>query len=103
MVNKVSDLIAWGIHSGKYHRSIQTCPCPDCKDQKKIVFTTWISGMAYKLCPLEVALLEQTGDPLPWSESPNVLGLPQGIIDQVVHRANTKADDCIQFLRMQGY
>ncbi len=103
MVNKVSDLIAWGIHSGKYYRSIQMCSCPDCKDQKKVQFTTWINGMAYQLCPLEVALLEATGDPLPWSESPNILGLPQGIIDEVVHRANTKADDCILFLRSLGY
>lgn len=103
MANKVSDLIEGGILSRRYERTIHTCPCQNCKDQKKVRFTTWLDGVPYHLCPLEVALLEQTGDPLPWTESRRVLNLPQPIIDDTLHRANTNADDCVQFLRSQGF
>lgn len=103
MAAKVSDLIAGGILSGRYQRSIQTCPCENCKQQRTIRFTAWVNGIPYQLSPLEVALLEKTGNPLPWSEAQSTLDLPATIVDQVVHRANTSADDCIQFLRSQGF
>ena len=103
MANKVSDLIEGGILAGSYERTINTCGCESCRNRKTVRFITWVNGMAHHLCPLEVALLEKTGSPLPRSEAQQILDLPQPLIDQVLYRADMNADDCVLFLRSQGF
>lgn len=103
MAERVSDLIEGGILSGRYERTINTCGCESCRDRKALRFITWVNGMALQLCPLEVALLEKIGSPLPRSEAQQVLDLPELIVDQVLYRADTNADDCVQFLRSHGF
>lgn len=103
MADKVSDLIEGGILSGKYERTTNTCPCESCKHRKEIRFVTWINGMAYQLCPLEVAMLERAGSPLPRGQAQKILDLPQSLVDQVMYRADTSADDCVRFLRSHGF
>lgn len=103
MTDKVSDLIEWGIFSGRYVRTINTCHCETCRNRRELRFTTWVNGLPECLCPLEVAMFEKTGNPLPRSEAQKILGLPQSVIDQVLYRADTNADDCIRFLRSQGF
>ena len=96
-MDKVSDLIEGARLSGRYTVDVGESYC---SMGNQIRF---IDRSGRRLCPLQVAKVERGEDPGSATSAAVDCGLPIVLATKVIKRADRYADDCITFLREQGY